>query len=136
MANCPVEKNAQVSLCRGIWLGLVISAGNAHRLVLVRLPGPEHSAHVCFLSKHLHRLVQQFMQSYHKIFNNLAFSFLLTVRVLVALGFCSSDQQISSKSQVPDLFDSTLCAHLVTGILIHADVLAEIAARLIRTCRS
>ena len=53
----------------------------------------------------------------------------------MALGFCSFDQQISSKSQVPDLFDLTLCAHLVTGMLIHADVLAEIATMLSRTFR-
>lgn len=97
--------------------------------------GPEHSAHVCFLSKHLRRLLQQHTQSYTKKFKNLAFPFLLTLTVLVALGFCSFDQQTSSNSQVPDLFDLTLCAHLITGMLIHADVLAEIATMLIRTSR-
>ena len=37
--------------------------------------GPEHSAHVCFLSKHLRRLLQQHRQSYNKKFQGSGVSF-------------------------------------------------------------
>ena len=90
--------------------------------------GTEQSANVCFLSNHLHRLLQQYTQSCKTFCQSLAYPIPNDFDFdgdgdggarWRSVGWLFINK-LASKRQIPELFDLKLSARLLTGMLSHA----------------